>query len=187
MPPAPHLKLVPREPEASDGRPDVRPDFTAIFATYHSWVAAVAARLSGQRADVEDIVQDVFFLCARKIHTIGSLAEAKPWLRTVTVRVVRKRMQRKRWGAWLRSSDEGLTELPYRGLTPDEQAMLHGLYDALGALPVDDRLAWTLRYVEGASLDEVAVGCGCSLATAKRRIARAAVVLKETGHAAAED
>lgn len=176
------LTLVPRPPD-----PEARPDFATIFRLYHSWVAALAARLSGRRSDVDDILQDVFFLCARKLDTIHSVEEAKPWLRTVTVRVVRKRMRLQRWGAWLRSSDDGLTELPYRGLSPDEQAMLQGLYRALGALPVDDRLAWTLRHVEGASLEEVAEGCACSLATAKRRITRAAVALKAGGHAAADD
>ena len=191
------LKLVRGEPASTastspaeqPAEPDGggRPDFGTLFALYHPWVAAVAARLSGRSADVDDIVQDVFFLCARKIHTIGSVAEAKPWLRTVTVRVVRKRMRLQRWGAWLRSSDDGLTELPYRGLSPDEHAMIQGLYRALGALPVDDRLAWTLRHVEGASLDEVAESCGCSLATAKRRISKAAKGLMEMGHHASED
>jgi RNA polymerase sigma-70 factor (ECF subfamily) len=88
---------------------------------------------------------------------------------------------------WFRSSDDGLTEVPYRGLAPDERAMLEGLYVALGKLPVEERLAWTLRHVEGASLDEVAIGCECSLATAKRRIAKAATSLREDGHVAAED
>jgi RNA polymerase sigma-70 factor (ECF subfamily) len=180
----PTLRLVPRPPE---GEPRARPDFSTLFALYQPWVAAVASRLSGRRADVEDIVQDVFFVCARKLHTISSVEEAKPWLRTVTVRVVRKRMRLQRWGAWLRSSDDGLDDLPYRGLRPDEQAMLQGLYRALGGLDVDDRLAWTLRHVEGASLEEVAEACQCSLATAKRRIGRAAERLREMGHAATED
>ena len=183
-PPQTTLKLVPRAALVPDGA--ARPDFATLFELYHPWVAGLASRLCGRRADVDDIVQDVFFVCARKLGTISSVAEAKPWLRTVTVRVVRKRMRLQRWGAWLRSSDDGLTELPYRGLSPDEHAILQSLYRALAALPVDERLAWTLRHVEGASLEEVAEGCTCSLATAKRRIAKAALTLKEKGHDAAE-
>jgi RNA polymerase sigma-70 factor (ECF subfamily) len=183
--PRPILKLVP-QPAAAPA-PEARPDFATLFALYQPWVTAVASRLTGRRADVEDIVQDVFFVCARKLGSISSVADAKPWLRTVTVRVARKRMRLQRWGAWLRSSEDGLTELPYRGVSPEEQAMLQSLYRALGALDVDDRLAWTLRHVEGASLDEVAEACQCSLATAKRRIAKAAQGLKERGHAASED
>jgi RNA polymerase sigma-70 factor (ECF subfamily) len=37
-------------------------------------------------------------------------------------------------------------------------------------MPIDDRLAWSLRHIEGHALAGVAEACGCSLATAKRRI-----------------
>ena len=40
----------------------------------------------------------------------------------------------------------------------------------LDAVTIEGRLAWTLRHVEGMTLPEVAQHCGCSLATAKRRI-----------------
>jgi RNA polymerase sigma-70 factor (ECF subfamily) len=40
-------------------------------------------------------------------------------------------------------------------------------------VPPRDRIAWTLRYIEGQQLEEVAGICGCSLATAKRRISAA--------------
>jgi RNA polymerase sigma-70 factor (ECF subfamily) len=43
----------------------------------------------------------------------------------------------------------------------------------LDELPAAERLAWTLRHVEGERLEQVARQCGCSLATAKRRIAAA--------------
>jgi RNA polymerase sigma-70 factor, ECF subfamily len=177
-----NLQLVPA-PRADEARPD----FATIFRMHSRWVAAMASRLCGRSGDVEDIVQDVFFICARKLGTIPTLADAGPWLRTVTVRVVRKRLRRQKWGAWFRSSDEGLTDLPYKGLSPDERAMLQGLYAALAHLPVDERLAWALRHVEGATLDEVALGCDCSLATAKRRIAKASRALEEGGHVAFQD
>ena len=51
-------------------------------------------------------------------------------------------------------------------------------------ISVEDRLAWTLRNVEQEPLDAVAQACGCSLATAKRRIASAQAVLeRRLGHA----
>jgi RNA polymerase sigma-70 factor (ECF subfamily) len=42
---------------------------------------------------------------------------------------------------------------------------------ALGTVPADARIAWALRYLEQEPLEDVARICGCSLATAKRRIA----------------
>jgi RNA polymerase sigma-70 factor (ECF subfamily) len=47
------------------------------------------------------------------------------------------------------------------------------VYRALDKLPARERVPWTLRYVAGEGVSEVATLCGCSLATAKRRIARA--------------
>ena len=64
-------------------------------------------------------------------------------------------------------------ELRDPDISPERRALLTRVYQALDQLPVDHRLAWTLRYVEGEKLERVAERCGCSLATAKRRIAAA--------------
>ena len=71
----------------------------------------------------------------------------------------------------------------YTSLTIDanqENALLiTRAYQVLDQLPVDQKIAWTLRHVEGDSLESVAERCGCSLATAKRRIAAAQAALAE--------
>jgi RNA polymerase sigma-70 factor (ECF subfamily) len=46
-------------------------------------------------------------------------------------------------------------------------------------MPADDRIAWTLRYVDHHRLEVVATLTNCSLATAKRRILRAQRYLSE--------
>ena len=54
--------------------------------------------------------------------------------------------------------------------------MLHALvatYAALDALPVDERIAFALRFIDGMELTEVAAACETSLATIKRRLDRA--------------
>jgi len=47
------------------------------------------------------------------------------------------------------------------------------LADVVHRMPASERTAWTLRHVEGYKLEEVAAACGCSLATAKRRLGAA--------------
>jgi RNA polymerase sigma-70 factor (ECF subfamily) len=55
-------------------------------------------------------------------------------------------------------------------------------------VPTQPRIAWILRFVEDYRLDEVADACGCSLATAKRRIAAAQTVVDaHLGRAFAEE
>jgi RNA polymerase sigma-70 factor (ECF subfamily) len=43
----------------------------------------------------------------------------------------------------------------------------------LGRLPSDERIAFALRHIEGMELGRLAEACGVSLATIKRRLARA--------------
>jgi DNA-directed RNA polymerase specialized sigma24 family protein len=61
---------------------------------------------------------------------------------------------------------------------PEERLTLSRLYRALDRVRVEERLAWTLRHIEEEQLDVVAQRCGCSLATAKRRVANAHHSLK---------
>ncbi len=60
-----------------------------------------------------------------------------------------------------------------RGVGAETRTELAALGRLLGTLPANQRIAWSLRYIEGATLEEVALTCACSLATAKRRIAAA--------------
>jgi RNA polymerase sigma-70 factor (ECF subfamily) len=53
------------------------------------------------------------------------------------------------------------------------------VYALLRTQPVDDRIAWILRAVEGHDLDSVARLTSCSLATVKRRVARIQQFLDE--------
>jgi RNA polymerase sigma-70 factor (ECF subfamily) len=46
-------------------------------------------------------------------------------------------------------------------------------------LPTAERIAWSLRTIEGLTLPAVAAACGCSLATAKRRIAAARAAIAD--------
>ena len=65
------------------------------------------------------------------------------------------------------------------GVDPEARVLLAQVYALLQTLPTDERIAWTLRYVERHRLESVAELAGCSLATAKRRIARAQAFLEE--------
>jgi RNA polymerase sigma-70 factor (ECF subfamily) len=76
--------------------------------------------------------------------------------------------------------DTGVPALELRdpGMSPEKRALVARIYEILDVMAVDQRLAWTLRYIEGEKLEQVAVRCGCSLATAKRRITAAHGILQ---------
>jgi RNA polymerase sigma-70 factor (ECF subfamily) len=153
-------------------------DFDTLFRRYAPYVAGVAARLLGRDDhEVEDVVQDVFWIASRRLHRIHSLEAARPWLVTVAVRVVRKRLRRRKWRQLFQREPEAV-EVPATGTTAEEYALLQRMYRVLDTVRAEDRLAWLLRHVEQERLEDVALACGCSLATAKRRIAATQEVLQ---------
>lgn len=145
-------------------------DFDAIFDRYASYVASVALRLLGDDSAVDDLVQDVFLDCFRKFHTLHDWEHARRWLVKVAVRKAGRRLRRRKLVHFFHLSDPNCPEPSIPLVTADERAELAMLYNLLEQLPVEVRLAWSLRYLEGAKIAEVAYACGCSPATAKRRI-----------------
>jgi RNA polymerase sigma-70 factor (ECF subfamily) len=95
----------------------------------------------------------------------------------VTVRVVRRRLRRRRWRQFFHVDAEAV-DVPAPGATPEEHALLARMYRVLDTVRPEDRLAWLLRHVEREPLQDVALACGCSLATAKRRIVAVQQVLQ---------
>jgi len=71
------------------------------------------------------------------------------------------------------TDDATLAALAAPGTNADHRAELALVDRALANVAANVRIAWMLRQVEGLELAEVASACGCSLATAKRRIAAA--------------
>jgi RNA polymerase sigma-70 factor (ECF subfamily) len=172
----PYLRLAAVPPDVGDGGPV---EFETLFGRYSGYVAGLTARLLGSGdADVDDVVQDVFWLASRRIGKITNLIQARGWLATVTTRVVRRKLRRRRFRAMFHASPR-TEDVPARGATAEERAVLSRLYEVLEGLPTEQRLAWSLRYLEGEPLDAVAAACGCSLSTAKRRVGAAKNVIDE--------
>jgi len=151
-----------------------------VYRRYCRYVGAVVLRLGGRRAEVDDLVQDVFVEAARGIRDLRAPEAVKGWLATIAVRLVRRRLRWRRLRRFL-GVDEGAdySRLADGGASPVDKLVLQAVYKVLDELPVDDRLAFSLHLVEGESVDRIAELCDCSLATAKRRIARAQRAIEE--------
>ena len=176
MSPKPNLRVAGPPPELVAGGPV---EFDELFARYGRYVAQLTARLLGSGdAEVDDVVQDVFWLASRRLPNIVDMIQARGWLATVTTRLVGRRLRRRRFRRLFHASPRG-QEVPAPGATAEQRALLARLYEVLESLPTDQRLAWSLRYLEGEPLDVVAAACGCSLATAKRRVSAAKKVIDE--------
>ncbi len=143
------------------------------FRRYSPYVAAIALRLVGRNEEVDDVVQDVFLRAIKGMDQLRDADAIKGWLATVTVRVARRRLQLRRMRAWLQLDDFPTYGSIAPTASPEQRELLARVYAVLDCLPVEERLAWTLRHIEGERLESVASLCACSLATAKRRISAA--------------
>ena len=156
--------------------------FEALYRRYAAFAVNLAIRIQGSARDVEDIVHDAFLRAHDKLGEVRNGNAFKGWLGAIVVHLVRTRLRRRRLlGTFgLGSSDPvDLDSIAADTASPEARAELAQVYALLRTMPADDRIAWTLRQVEHHRLETVAELCGCSLATAKRRILRAQRFLKE--------
>lgn len=151
--------------------------FEQLYRRHAAFALNLGVRLQGHPTDVEDVVHDAFIRARSHLEDLRDAAAFRSWLGSIVVRLVRTRMRRVRLLQVLGIVHSGdpvdLDAIASTEAGPEARALLAQVYALLGTMPADDRIAWTLRYVERHRLESVAELTGCSLATAKRRISRA--------------
>lgn len=147
-----------------------------VRATYHAQLNRVYGyllyRLGGRRAVAEELTQDVFVAYVAAVRNGQTISDPQGWLITVArnamVGYLRKATQQPR--VWLApiSTDE-------LEITDAERSAI----ELLEALPVDQRTAMTLRYVDDLTVAAVAEVLDRSIAATESLLARARRSLKE--------
>jgi|SRR6185312_15836197 len=180
---SPHI-----EPPESDGalvdraRGGDRWAEEALYRRHVHAVTRVAVRLLSRSAEAEDVVQDTFVTAFAEMHKLREQNAFAGWLLRIAVRQVHRRYRKRRLLRMLGldggEDDAALALQVDPSADPETVAALRELDSVLSTLATRERIAWTLRYVEGCKLEEVADSCGCSLATAKRAIASADRVVR---------
>jgi RNA polymerase sigma-70 factor (ECF subfamily) len=155
----------------------------ALYRRHGRTVTRLAARLLARSADAEDVVQDTFITAFGDLDKLRDEGAFGGWVTRIALRQVHRRYRRRRVLRALgldRGDDDLALELqvdPAAG--PEVVAAVRELSQVLDTLGARARIAWTLRYVEGYKLEEVAHSIGVSLATAKRVLAAADARVRE--------
>jgi RNA polymerase sigma-70 factor, ECF subfamily len=148
-----------------------------LYRKHVDYIAGMSARLLRSIDASEDVVQDTFVIALQQLTTLREPAAFRPWLASIAVSQVRRRMSRQRLLRFLGLDrgldDASLDELARADTSAEARLDLAALDVVLSALPPDQRIAWMLQHVEGETLENVALACRCSLATVKRRISAA--------------
>ncbi len=178
---------------AAPGRPEAIPSverFESIVDEYQRRLYGFALRMTGNREDAEEIVQDAF---VRAFRALGKMTpeqrselRLQPWLYTITLNVTRNRLRSKRPtnvaldaladpDALLNNTQEGPDQpedIVERGadMALVEQALLQ--------LPMHLRAAATLRFIEGRSHPEIAEILDQPIGTVKSHVHRAVRILR---------
>lgn len=147
----------------------------ALFDRYGRHVERVLTRVLGPDPDIPDLLQDVFVSALESIDRLTDPNSLKPWLSRIAVFTARGRIRRRvRW-RFIRNDpfDDEAAEVPAHLASAEVSEALRATYNALKQLPPDERIAFALRFIDGMELTEVAQASGVSLATIKRRLAKA--------------
>jgi len=160
----------------------VPPSWDEVVREHGDRVYRLAYRLSGNRADAEDLTQETF------VRVFRSLAEYTPgtfegWLHRITTNLfldMVRRRQRIRFDAL---PDDAGDRLASREAGPEqayEQTNLDPeIQRALDALPADFRIAVVLCDLEQLSYEEIAATLGVKVGTVRSRIHRGRVLLRD--------
>jgi RNA polymerase sigma-70 factor, ECF subfamily len=160
-----------------------------LVSEHQRMVFLLALNLLGDYEDARDLSQDVFLQVFRTLERFRAQSSLRTWIYRIAVNQARNRH---RWWRRRRRGDQvsieehiqqhgelpettGAAE-PDRQLSRKETA--DRVWQALDALPFDQRTAMVLREIDGLSYDEIAFSLGVAIGTVKSRLTRAREALR---------
>jgi RNA polymerase sigma-70 factor (ECF subfamily) len=168
-------------------------EFTTFMRAYQDMVFSTAARLTGDKAQAEDIAQDVFIKAYQSFDMLRESPSPGGWLKTVARNLTLNHLSRHR-SRWRFFSDmaqnasedgDGDLELNLPGLTTPD-GLFAGVHDrerrdlvehALKKLPQHQRVPLVLYHFEDMPYQEIAQHLRVSLPKVKTDILRARTAL----------
>lgn len=156
-----------------------RASFSALVERHYGFIFRLAFRLTGHRADAEDVAQEVCARLGGAIRSYRGGSAFTTWLYAIVLNAVRDLSRRsareaaraEAWGVHALVAGEAAPE------EPDDPA--EALWEAVRGLPPKQREAVTLVYGEEMSHAEAADLMGCSEATVSWHIHEAKKRLKQ--------
>lgn len=165
----------------SSGEAAAVPTWDEVVERHSGRVYRLAYRLTGNRADAEDLTQEVFVRVFRSLHTYTP-GTFEGWLHRITTNVFLDQARRRQRLRFDSLSDERASLLPSNHQPPDA-AYSDARFDddveqALAALTPEFRAAVVLCDVEGLTYEEIAEILGTKLGTVRSRIHRGRAQLR---------
>ncbi len=167
--------------------------FRELIEAHRDRVFNITYRMLGNRAEAEDVAQEVFITVFKTIETFREESKFSTWLYRVTVNHCKNRIKylARRHDRDRDELDDNMpqqingavTGLPVRAAQPDKALasvqMELLLQEAIANLDDDHRIVVVLRDVEDLSIEEICEITGLPDGTVKSRLHRARLVLRK--------
>jgi RNA polymerase sigma-70 factor, ECF subfamily len=148
-----------------------------LFDAHAPRIERVLYRILGPQVELADALNTTFCRALDHIQDLYEPRGLRHWLTAIAVNVAREQLRSSRRRGWLEyRASEALPDWPSHAATDEllaARAAVTELFAVLAQMPEEERVAFSLRRLEELPNDEVATLLKVSLATAKRRIARA--------------
>ena len=146
----------------------------AFYDRYAEHVRLTLRSILGPDEDIPDLLQEVFIRALDRVRNLREVDRLASWLTTMAVFVARAQIRVRSRRRWLRFfSPERTRPRQLEQPSSDARRALREVHAILDQMPTDERAAFVLRYLHRITLLEAAEACETSLATFKRRLARA--------------
>ena len=156
-----------------DGQPWAR---AALFDRYAPHVERMLRRVLGheRHTDIADLVHDAFVQALTSIDGLREAEALLAWMQTIAARTAYRAIRTRRARRWLCFWEpQEIPEVVVEGVDPGVMEAHRHTYAVLDRMPAEERLIFALRYIDGMELERIAAMREISLATVKRRLARA--------------
>jgi RNA polymerase sigma-70 factor (ECF subfamily) len=155
------------------------PAFQALYTKHRSDVARLVYRMlgssgAGGHADLDDVVQEVFFQVYRSLKDFRGQSKFTTWLHRVTVNVVLMHRRAARSRPTFTEEAPADINVDPRVTLPDEDAArrerVRAFQRLLARLPEKKRLVFVLHELEGVTPAEIAKIVGAPVLTVRTRL-----------------
>ena len=159
---------------ASDDRP-----FTILFERHRDLVWGICYRFTADRADAEDLLQEVFFKTYRNLRTFEGRSTFRTWLYQIALNTCRNELRyRRRRPVSIEASVNGMDIAdPVSQFSDTVSHKSELVLDALLNLKPDERAILIMRDIEEQPFPAIAEALGIRTGAAKMRVQRARLAL----------
>ena len=149
---------------------------TELYTTHYASLVRLAAFLTGDRDNAEEVVQDAYVKVHGSWRGLREPDKAEAYLRTAVVNLSRSRLRRKMVAA--KHQPEPMLDVASAETSAMRTVQRDLLMQALQKLPPRQREAVVLRYYGDLSEAQTAAAMGCSVGAVKSHTSRAMASLR---------